>query len=352
MSVGKVTIPQITNYMNKVSAPKQAKEFLDEIFNTIIAAVKAKSIMIDTLFQKDDPMGKNFVPYSTFDAKLTQMFGLKAVDAKLMAIKFMDKQGQVNYREFLIEYHKADKNKKLGIQPGFDDAGMTQGPDANTKGILKKVGNEVSSRGIALGKQFQLHEKGTQSLTIMQSQFFEVLKNAGISLMASEIKVLSQCYSTKDGSNNIYHRKFLEDLKLYGSNIKPISSLTQDQQKLFTALGSYLKKHNLEGALVQSLVNNDPKKKGYMQRFMIEESFAANKLTVTKAQFDVILGVLEQNISKESNYKQMLEYFLGVDQANSLYIQVMKQQGPAKEEVIYKFVMPKNPINPLNNVLG
>jgi hypothetical protein len=73
-------------------------------------------------------------------------------------------------------------------------------------------------------------------------------------------------------------------------------------------------------------------------------------------QFETIFGTLDKNTTQEFNYKQMIEYLLGVDEANKLYTQAVGQKNKtvpsAGEEILYKFVMPVKPINPMNSVLG
>lgn len=69
------------------------------------------------------------------------------------------------------------------------------------------------------------------------------------------------------------HRRFLEDLKLYGTNRKPKEQLTMDQQKLYNALGDYIKKNNLMQPLASALFERDTQQKGFLQRYALEDAF-------------------------------------------------------------------------------
>ena len=59
--------------------------------------------------------------------------------------------------------------------------------------------------------------------------------------------------------------------------------------------------------------------KGYMRVEDMKEIFRGLGYTFKQTQFDTVFSVLDKNRAGDINYKQMLEYILGPEDANKLF---------------------------------
>ena len=151
---------------------------------------------------------------------------------------------------------------------------------------------------------------------------------------------------------------------MYGTNKKPLEALTKDQKSLYDALGGYIRTNKLQQLLATALLERDSSQKGFLQRYLIEDAFNSTKFTIKSQQFDILLGVLDKTTNRQNqqefNYKQMLEYLIGSDEATKYFTQGLKGRKTQleyggeedKDDVVYKFTLPAQPVNPLNMILG
>lgn len=75
----------------------------------IFSKAQARNIILDTLFKQDDTINKGYVAAPVFEKLLTRQFGVKSIDAKLLANKYKEKGDNINYKIFLTDLQNLQK---------------------------------------------------------------------------------------------------------------------------------------------------------------------------------------------------------------------------------------------------
>jgi len=115
---------------------------------------------------------------------------------------------------------------------------------------------------------------------------------------------------------SVDYRKFLEDVKLHGSQpTKSLASLTQAQYAMYSKFGAFLKGKNQVSFFVRAILERDIGKKLYLPKTTIQDAFRANNYKVTTDQFTALLSPLDTNRNGEVNVMQMFELLFGASEA-------------------------------------
>jgi hypothetical protein len=112
---------------------KTVREFQEELLDGAAMRVKTDKINVQAMFKQEDREGKGMVLVQTFQIALQRAFQVKDIDARLVAMRFLERGGprggtEVNYSKFLADLDQRVKlgnlNQASSGQPNLFGAGM------------------------------------------------------------------------------------------------------------------------------------------------------------------------------------------------------------------------------------
>lgn len=195
------------------------------------------------------------------------------------------------------------------------------------KQILVKINDFVVVKRLELNKMLSPHE--TAGGLLPYDIFYQQLRILNLTDVSDEdIRFLAENYlkvttsvNMRGGAQQVVdYLKFLSDLKLHGAASKSVTTLTNEQKKVFSLLSNSLKANNALSGLQTSLLDSDPTLRGYLPSATLVAIFRKNGVRdVTDQQFTTVFTAIDKNSQGDSSYKQLLELLIGPEETQRLF---------------------------------